>query len=504
METSLFIGIGILVVLTLIVLLVSYVKSPPSTAFIISGLLKNPKVLVGTGGIRIPFFQRLDKVYLGQITVDIKTVSPIPTKDFINVRVDAVSKVRVLPTPDGIRLASKNFLNMSPEDISNQVQDSLQGNMREIVGEIELKELNTNRDQFSNKIEEKAKDDMAKLGLEIISCNIQEITDTSGLISDLGADNTMKIKADAAKIKAEKEAEIAITQAEQKKKSNDARVLADKEIAIKNNELALKILDLQKVEGTQKAISAAAYEIEGQIQKKEIYVKTVDADIARTERQGELTQKEILLEQHRLTAEVNKKADAEKYKIQVEAEAKLEQEKREAEAARYKVEQEAIAQKAKADALAYAKEQEAIGLRKIAEALAFEIEAKGKAEAEAIEAKGKAEAEAMEKKAEAFAKYDSAAKMEMIINVLPEVAKHVAAPMSAINSLNIYGTDASGASKLSGQVPVMIKQVMDTVSDATGVDMSDIVKSNTIAAKTDKNINIDGGLELEKEIVKQK
>ena len=67
---------------------ISYVKAPPSFAFIISGLSRQPRVLIGSGGFRIPFLERLDKVYLGQITVDIKTEESVPTNDFINV--DAV------------------------------------------------------------------------------------------------------------------------------------------------------------------------------------------------------------------------------------------------------------------------------------------------------------------------------------------------------------------------------------------------------------------------------
>ena len=97
---------------------ISYVKAPPSFAFIISGLSSQPRVLIGKGGFRIPFLERLDKVYLGQITVDIKTEESVPTNDFINVDVDAVAKIRVTPNNEGTRLAAKNFLNMTPDEIA--------------------------------------------------------------------------------------------------------------------------------------------------------------------------------------------------------------------------------------------------------------------------------------------------------------------------------------------------------------------------------------------------
>ena len=177
MEPTTFILVAVAILVLVILLFISYVKAPPSAAFIISGLSREPRVLIGSGGFRIPFFERLDRVYLGQITVDIKTEESVPTTDFINVDVDAVAKIRVMPTNEGTRLAAKNFLNMMPNEIAEQLQDSLQGNMREIIGTLDLRSLNTDRDGFSDQVMTTAQPDMAKLGIEIISCNIQNVTD---------------------------------------------------------------------------------------------------------------------------------------------------------------------------------------------------------------------------------------------------------------------------------------------------------------------------------------
>ena len=125
---------GVIILLLLVVLFTCYVKAPPSTAYVISGIKREPRILIGAGGVKIPIFERLDKVYLGQLTVDIRTERSVPTNDFINVNVDAVAKVAVTPTPDGVRLAARNFLNMDPATISSQLQDTLQGNLRELIG----------------------------------------------------------------------------------------------------------------------------------------------------------------------------------------------------------------------------------------------------------------------------------------------------------------------------------------------------------------------------------
>ena len=136
----------IVVAAVILILAMGYVKAPPDRAFIISGLKKEPKILIGRAGIRVPFLERMDKLYLGQMTVDIKTEQSVPTTDFINVNVDAVAKVRIDPTTEGIRLAAKNFLNKSSDQITRDLQDSLQGNMREIIGTLTLKSINTDRD----------------------------------------------------------------------------------------------------------------------------------------------------------------------------------------------------------------------------------------------------------------------------------------------------------------------------------------------------------------------
>ena len=146
-------------------------------AYIISGLRKHPKVLIGKAGIKIPFLERVDKLIVRQISIDIKSEGYIPTQDFIGVDVDAVAKVRVMTDPEGIQLAMKNFLNMKEPQIMEALVDSLQGNMREIIGTLSLKEINTDRDSFSDQVMSKASKDMDKLGIEILSCNIQNVTD---------------------------------------------------------------------------------------------------------------------------------------------------------------------------------------------------------------------------------------------------------------------------------------------------------------------------------------
>ena len=505
MNMWLIIGIGI-VVLAVVLCLLMYVKAPPSVAYILSGLRKEPRVLIGTGGLKVPIIERLDRVFLGQTTVDVKTCMPVPTHDFIDVMVDAVCKVRVSPTPEGTRLAAKNFLNMSPNEIAVSVQDSLEGNMREVIGAITLQGLVTDRDAFSDQIQKKAATDMAKLGLEILSCNIQNITDQKGLIQDLGADNTYKIKKGAAINKANAEKEIAIAESDAKKAANDVEVKNETEIAERRNELLIRKADLKRESDTKLAEADAAYEIQKQEQQKTVNIKTVDAEIEKTKRAQILADEQVKVTQNKLKAEVNAKADAARYNTEVDAQARkfkmetdaqavLEQQKREAEAKAYMAEQEAKAVKAKADASKYAALQEAAGIEARGKAEAAAKQAVLQAEAEGIRAKGDAEAEAMDKKAEAYNKSEFA-KLEMVLEmqktVLPQVAENVAKPMGQIGDVTIYGTTGAEMNGVSQNVPAVMKQTFDIVKSVTGVDMADVMKANTLEAKTDRNINLTG------------
>lgn len=499
------------VILFVIVLLAMYVKAPPSVAYVLSGLRKEPRILIGTGGFKIPVIERLDKVFLGQTTVDVKTSLPVPTHDFIDVMVDAVCKVRVQPTPEGTRLAAKNFLNMNPADIAAQVKDSLEGNMREVIGAIDLQKLVTDRDAFSDQIQQKAAKDMAKLGLEILSCNIQNITDKNGLINALGADNTWKIKKDAAVNKANAEKEIAVAESNAKKEANDVQVKNDTEIAERQNELAIRRADLKRESDAKQAEADAAYEIQKQEQLKTVNIKTVDAEIEKTKRAQILADEQVKVTQNKLKAEVNAKADAQKYNTEVEAtarkfkmetdaQAELEQKKREAEAEAYMAEMKAKAVKAKADADKYAALQEAEGIKAKGLAEAKAKQAVLEAEAEGIRAKGDAEAEAMDKKSEAFKKSEFA-RLEMVLEmhktVLPEVAANVAKPMGNIKDVTIYGQTGGEVAGISQNVPVVMQRTFDIVKETTGVDLADVMKAETIDAKVKKEVTLNGGVSME-------
>ena len=99
----------VLILLILLIILASgYVKASPDTAYIISGLRKQPKVLIGKAGIKIPFLEKKDELNLQLIPIDVKTSSAVPTADYINIRVDAAVNVKISDQPERLSLAAQN------------------------------------------------------------------------------------------------------------------------------------------------------------------------------------------------------------------------------------------------------------------------------------------------------------------------------------------------------------------------------------------------------------
>ena len=244
----------VVIALIVIFLAVGYVKAPPDMAFIISGIKKKSKIVIGKAAIRIPFFERLDKLNLRLIPIDVKTSNAVPTADYININVDATVNVKISNEPEKLRLAAENFLNKNTEYIAGVAREVLEGNVREIVGKMKLEEMVSDRQKFATLVKENAEPDLAAMGLDIISFNVQNFVDGNEVIENLGIDNIVKIKKAAAIARAESERDIKVAQAAADKESNDAAVAAQTEIAKKQNELAIKRSELQQEADTKKAI----------------------------------------------------------------------------------------------------------------------------------------------------------------------------------------------------------------------------------------------------------
>ncbi len=497
----LYIIIAIVVLFFILLGCISYVKAPPDRAFIISGLRR--RTIIGAAGFRIPFLERLDIITLELIQVDVKTSDPVPNADFINVNVDAVVNIKIGKTPDLLEKASMNFLNATSAYIANVAKEVLEGNMREIVGQMHTKEMVLDRQKFADMVKANADPDLARMGLEIVSFNVQNFNDNDSAIENLGIDNIAQISKDAAIARAQAERDVAIAKANAEKEANDAYVAAQTEIAKRQNELAIKKAELQQEADTQLAIAESAKSIQAEEQRKIIEVKTGDADIARQMKAIEIKQREVEIAERKLDAEIRKTAEAQKYAVQQESDAKLYSVQQEAEARLYSVQKEAeadlVRRQKNAEAERFEAERQAEAKKAIAEAErvkgeneakvisakgdaeADAIKAKSLAEAEGIKAKSLAEAEGILRKAEAMKEYQDAAKLDLQLATiklyfekLPDVAKAIADGYSHVDKIVVWGDDGG---KLVDGMTSGITKVTEVARESLGLDLGAFLKN---------------------------
>lgn len=510
MDFLFIIGIIVVAIIALCVFLtMCYRKAPPTEALVITGMGREPKVICGKGSIVIPVLQRVDKMLMRIMKLDVKTpATGVKTSEGVSVFLDSVVTVQVYSNASVVtdndlieadcetrdefirkrqQAAISNFLGYSEDQIAFTVNDSLQGNLREIVATMSVMDLLTKRKEFAEAVMANARPDLAKMGLEIVTFNIQDIRDAedhhgrcNGVIEAIGVQREMEVKRDAEKARAEAEKEISIARADAARTTAEREAEAKEKIAEANQRLELRKAELRREEDEARARAEAAGLIEQQVQEKTRRQAEADVEIAAQEKEIQRAEKQAEVEQRKLDAEIRKKADADKYKTEKqaeaakyameqkaqadkiqrerEAEAKLIETQRAAEAELYRIQREAEAKKTAADADMYEAMRKAQGITAI-----------GEAEAKAIQAKGLAEAEAIEKKAVAQQKMGDASKLEMMYAVLPQVAEALAGVLNGVDNVTLYGTDT--ASNLMSSMTQGMNQFMKSVQDGTGASM---------------------------------
>ena len=460
--------IVVLVVILLLLFFISYKKVPKNRIGIRVGPFGS-KTVTGKAIFVIPFLQRIDYMTLENIQVDFVSKDSIPTQDAINIKVDAVANIAVSQDPETMKKAAAKFIGYSTADIATVVTPVLEGNIREIISQIKLKDLiQGDKKVLSEKVVENVKPNLFDLGLELTTFNIQNFKDDNGVINNLGIENTVAISKDAAKAKAAAEAEVKIAQAQADKEANDARVAAELEIAQKQNDLAIKKASLQLQADTEAAKAEAAKGIETENQRKVLEIKAADANIAKQEKQIEIQEKAVSIKEKALDAEVKKTAEAEKFAAQQQADADLYTRQKNAEA-------EAFTRQKKAEAEKLAMENEAAGKKALAEA----IQAQGEAEAAAIKAKLVAEADGMREKAEALKEYGDAAKQQMQLDALkvyfeqlPKIAEASGKAYQNVDKIYMYGGESS---KLTKDLMTNVTQISESLGETLGLDLKSML-----------------------------
>ena len=497
-------GIVLAAIIFVIILIKSCWKvAGTNEVLIVSGLGK-VKTKSGGGIFVIPLVQKTQKMTLENIQVDFTSKNEIPTKDAIHVLVDAVANMSISQDPARQKIAASKFAGYSIRQIQDIVVPILEGNIREIISQTEFEDLiRGDKKVFAERVQENVTPNLADLGIDLTTFNIQNFSDKNGVIRDLGIENIEKIKKEASIAAAKAKAEVAIEAAKADKAANDAKVEAATEIARKQTDFAIQKAEMQKQADTKQAEADAAKQIEAENQRREQEIATANANLARQEKEIELKAREVEIKERALEAEVKKTAEAKKYAeqqaadarlyaTQKAAEADLYERERKAEAAKVEAEKKAAADLALATAEAEAQKKLAEAIEAEGKARAAAAQAQGLAEAEAIRAKAEAEAKGMLEKAEALKQYGDAAKQQMELDAvkvlyeqLPAIAEAIGKGYQGAN-IHVIGNDAG---QLAGNMMSGITQITEGFKGATGMDLNSIIGGMLGAKIADNGTN---------------
>ena len=494
-------GIAIAALILCVILFKSFWKvAGTNEVLIVSGLGK-VKTKTGGGIFVLPILQKTQRMTLENIQVDFTSKNEIPTQDAIHVLVDAVANMAISQDPARQKVAASKFAGYSIDQIRDIVIPVLEGNIREIISQTKFEDLiRGDKKAFSELVMENVTPNLADMGIDLTTFNIQNFSDKNGVIRDLGIENIEKIKKEASIAAANAKAEVAIAQAKADKAANDARVESATEIAKKQTEFAIQKAELQKQADTKQAEADAAKAIEAENQRREQEIATANANLARQEKEIELKAREVEIKEKALEAEIKKKAEADKYAAQQAADARLYatqkaaeadlfERQRLAEAAMIEAEKKAAADLALAEANAKAKKALAEAVQAQGEAEAAAAKAKGLAEAEAIRAKAEAEAKGMLEKAEALKQYGDAARQQMELDAIKVLYEQLPAIADAIGrgyadaNIHLIGNDSG---QLAGNMMSNITQIIEGFKGATGIDPTAVI-SGMLGAKISEN-----------------
>ncbi len=442
---------GIIVVIAILAfLMVRYRIGKPDEALIVTGSFlgkEGIKILKNSGTFVIPIVQKAHKLSLLTHKLEIGTPE-VYTEQGVPILASATVLVKIGNSVESIKTAAEQYLGKSTKELEDEAQEVLEGHLRAILGTMTVEAIYKNRDDFAEQVQEVASTDLRKMGLEIVSFTIKDVTDPNGYLDALGRPQIAEVKKNAEVAESNALRETRIKQAENEQLAQHEEIRRKTEIAEATKEMQLKQAQYKQ----EQDVAVAKAEQVATGEKMKVRLIEQEKNIEIQEKQAELSEKE-------LNATVRKKAEADKYVI----------------------EQNALAEKAKEIAKA---EADAEKVRLAAEAEAQRVEKLGAAEADKIAKVGQAEAESKEKMALALQKLNEAGILMEFIKVLPDIAKEVNAPISNIDKVVSFG----GSDGLHEMGEAGLARTFDTIKETTGLDLVGLINETMATKQGNKEI----------------
>lgn len=397
------------------------------------------KIIRG-GGHRLKMFQSFDRIPLQSFQLKFETPK-VYTSEGVGVYGQAVATVKVSDEINGIVQYAEQFLGKKSDQIAQEIEEILGGNLRAILSKMTVEEINSDRDKFNESVRSVAQEQLDRMGFFITSLVLIDLRDDDGYLENLGKPQVAKIKkiADIAEAESHRETEIkqaevdeqvakekyqrqmSIAEAKKQKDLNDARILSETE--------------------KERAIAEAAYDLEQE--QRRFAIEKQKLEIREQEKINELKLREM---------ERENEVKLQERQVQLE-------------------EKQVQVRKQQADAEFYAKVRQAE-----ADAEAKKLE--GEVEAEVIRKRSAAEVEALEARAEAMAKHKEVLITEKLIDVLPKYAQAVSSSLNNVESIRILdGGNGDQVRSLPNMVTGMMTNMNEGLGQMTGLNLNEIVEN---------------------------
>ncbi len=472
METvSILIIVGIMVVVLLLLAAVIarlYRKVGPNEALIVYGF-GGTKVVKGSGKVIWPMIQQSRELSLELMSFDVAPTQDLYTNQGVAVNVEAVAQIKVKSDPVSILTASEQFLSMEYQAMQGLIRLVMEGHLRGIVGQLTIENIVKEPEMVADRMRANVAEDMAKMGLEVVSFTIREVTDSNDYILNMGKPDVALVRRTADIAIAEAERDTAIRRAQAMREARIAEAAAEQEKVTAESisqtaqaeavrDLNLKQAEYERAVQEQRAQADKAYEIQASIQQQRIVAEQVRVEQVRKEGEVAVQEAEILRREKELIATVLRAAEVEKKRIETLAEAERQREVLRA---------RAVAERTRLEG----------------EASADVVRLTGQAEAEIIEAKGQSEAHAMQVKAAAFQQYNQAAILDKLLSQMPEMVRAAAEPLNRVDKITVVSTGGdgeggtTGMNRITGDMTNLVAQVPALLEALTGFKMDEMLKN---------------------------
>ena len=304
------------IVVGAVLVLVATIKSlivivPPNSAAIITGRSRQMadgrgvgyRTVIGGRTLRVPIIEEVSYMHLATIPIELM-VSNAFSKGGIPLSVQAIANVKVASEPETtFNNGVERLLGKTVAQIEELAKETLSANLRGVLSTLSPEEVNEDRLKFAAELLQEADQDLQKLGLQLDTLKIQNVTDDVGYLAAVGRAKTAQVLKGAQIAEAQNQAETKQRQAEAMQVAELSKTQADIAVAAAHNELRVKQAELNRLAETAERVAK------------------VEAQRAEVEAQQNLESQRVELQKRRLLADVVEPAEAHRKAAELHARA---------------------------------------------------------------------------------------------------------------------------------------------------------------------------------------